>query len=212
MKFRGGMLAVIPVFALFMAGGNSSAAVMTNSLGSLPASSTLSGTLASESDVELESFNLSSPTALTVFTTSYGGGKNLNGTTTAAGGFQPNVSLFDMSGSTIAQTSGSNPMGTPVNGIIGDSYFMTSDLTAGSYLLAVTNWATTGDPVSGFTDSLGLGSFTDVNGNVRNGNFTVNISAATTATPEPASFWMSLIAFAGAIGSVRIWRVKAQRS
>lgn len=180
---------------IFAAGaGPAFATVTTGNIGVLPSTTVLTGTLGSEADVQLEDFTLATSTSLTIFTTSYAGGTNLDGTVTAAGGFQPNVALFTPSGFAVAQTSGSFPgnAGDPSTGIVGDSYFMTGDLAAGSYVLSIANWATTGDPVSGFTDS-GLGSFEDVGGNPRSGSYSIDIAQ----TPEPASFWLTLPAALG---------------
>ena len=182
---------------LLAAAGQIQAAETTVDLGTLSGSVTNTGTLTSEADAVLENFSLSSSTPLTVFTTSYGGGSNVDGSTSSAGGFQPNLMLFSSTGSVVAQTTGSDPMGVidPKTGLLADSYFSDPSVAAGNYILSITNWGTTGDPVSGFTDTYGSGGFNDVGGNARANNFAVNLSTSATppsATPEPASFWLTL--------------------
>jgi hypothetical protein len=189
--------------------GQTSAATLTNNLGTLSSTTVISGTLSSVADVRLESLMLSSATSLTVFTTSYGGGMNLDGTTAPAGGFQPSVALYDTGGSAIAQTTGSYPnnAGDPATGIVGDSYFLASNLMAGDYILAIANWDTTGDPISGFVNPGTGSSFPDVGGNSRVGKYTLDISSSTAAsTPEPASLWLTLSAAAGMCVVLRIRR------
>jgi hypothetical protein len=203
--FSGSCLAAAALLCAVSA-GQTSAATLTMDLGPLPPTAVLNGTLASVADVQLDNFALSSATALTVFTTSYGGGMNSDGTTTAAGGFEPLVALYDTSGSVIAQTTGSYPnnTGDATTGIVGDSYFATSSLMAGSYILAIANWDTTGDPVSGFVNPGSGSAFLDTGGNTRTGNYSADIASSTVAsTPEPASFWLTLPAAAGMLVFLR---------
>ena len=196
MKLDSGLRLGVAALVL-AAAGQMKAAETTVNLGSLSGPVTNTGTLNSEADAVLENFSLSSSTPLTVFTTSYGGGANVDGSTSSAGGFQPNVMLFSSTGSVVAQTSGSDPMGTvdSKTGLLADSYFSDPSVAAGNYILSITNWGTTGDPVNGFTDTFGSGGFNDVAGNARASNFAVNLSTSATppsAAPEPASFWLTL--------------------
>src|ERR1700728_2308181 len=72
-------------------------------------SETYTGTLTSESgstgSVVLESFSLTSASEVTIYTTSYGGGTNLSGTSTSAGGFQPSITLYNGTGFVVANQS-----------------------------------------------------------------------------------------------------------
>src|SRR6476469_10540767 len=74
----------------------------------LPA--TCAGTLDAESgtpgSVVVAPFTLSMASAVTIYTTSYGGGPNLDSTTTGPGGFQPSLTLFDTTGFALAYENG----------------------------------------------------------------------------------------------------------
>ncbi|MCA1481055.1 DVUA0089 family protein, partial [Bradyrhizobium sp. NBAIM08] len=117
--------------------------------GSLPA--TFTGTLPDQGSVFLETFTLSAPGNVTVFTTSY-----------ATGGFQTNLLLFNSSGTAIA---GSVPAGLPDvgTGIVGDSLLTAMGLGAGTYTVALTDFLLGQSLVAtnlsdGFTFNLGNGT------------------------------------------------------
>ena len=110
-------------------------------------SQTYTGALTSESgspgSVVLETFSLTAPSQVTVYTTSYGGGMNLNGTTTPAGGFQPNITLYNSTGFVIANQSPSfSPIANPdpTNGWKGDGYLRDNNVAAGTYYVTLTDW------------------------------------------------------------------------
>jgi hypothetical protein len=65
----------------------------------------------------VRSFHVSSPSAMTAISLSYGGGVNGSGQTIAANGFEPYLSLFDASGGFLASTyfGITCPMGTQTN-------------------------------------------------------------------------------------------------
>src|SRR5579875_2177971 len=182
-------------------------------------SQTYSGTLDSESgtpgSVVLESFSLTSASEVTIWTTSYGGGMNLDGTTTGPGGFQPNITLYDNTGFVVANQSPSfSPIANPdpTNGWKGDGYLQDPDAPAGTYYVSLTDWqnqmsiTATGLNLStsAYTQFSGPGgtSFQDVQGNTRNGNYALNIlctpMSGTSSVPEPASFLLVLPALATA--------------
>lgn len=188
----------------------------TTTASSLPA--TVTGTLPNQGTALLINFSLSSPSDLTAWTTSYAGGMNLDGTTTMAGGFQPNLILYDSTGAFVTGDTGTAPPNAntdPNTGLYGDAYLTNSSTPAGSYTMAVTsfwlNQSTTATNLSdGFTQNLGNGTtFNDVQFNPRNGNYAVNISATplsstgpggpTSAVPEPATVFLLLPAFALAL-------------
>ncbi len=162
--------------------------------GSLPA--TISGTLPNQNTALEEGFMLSSGGTLTVYSTSY-----------ATGGFQPNLTLFDSAGNYVASnvTPGTSPMAKtdPASGMALDGYFMQSGLAAGQYTLAVTDWqlnqAITATNLSdGFAANYGNGTvFMDQGGNIRTGAYSVDLSTASAATPEPATWGLMAFAFAG---------------
>jgi hypothetical protein len=179
-------------------------------------SDTFTGTLTSESgstgSVVLESFSLTAPSEVTIYTTSYGGGMNLNGSTTGPGGFQPNITLYDGTGFVVANQSPSfSPIANadPSNGWKGDGYLQDTDAPAGTYYVTLTDWqnqlgvTATGLNLStsAYTQFTGPGgsSFQDVQGNTRTGNYALDISAmplGTSSVPEPATALLVVPAFA----------------
>ena len=157
--------------------------------GSYPA--TITGTLANQDTVLEEAFSLTSLSNLTILTTSY-----------AAGGFEPNITLYDSSGGFIASSAppGSNPAAKadPHTGLALDTELTQSNVKPGSYTVALTDWELSQSPTAtnlsdGFTSNLGSGTtFVDVMGNTRSGNFAlvINPTSTTTATPELSTFWL----------------------
>lgn len=200
-------LALAAVVFVGISGSIAGAATCMGTITTLPA--TCTGTLANQGTAQLLNFMLSSPSDLTI-TTSYGGGNNLDGSTTPAGGFQPNLVLYDSTGMFVANTTGYPPPNAntdPTTNWDGDAYLTNPNTPAGSYTVAVTDWklgqSTTATNLSdGFTDNLGNGStFIDVGGNTRTGNYAVDIMATpvTSAVPEPATAFLMLAAFALAL-------------
>lgn len=195
MKFHSKLACGLSIFALGAFGS-----------AQLKADAVYTGTLTDPATVVQEDFSLSSPGDVMIFTTSYGGGKNLNGTTTSAGGFQPNLTLYNSDGTYVASqwaTPPSSANADPSTMQTLDSYLSQSDLKAGSYIVTLTNWdtqqsATATNLSDGFI--AGSSNFNDVMGNARTGAYALNISAAgpVSATPEPATFWLVLPGLVGA--------------
>lgn len=187
---------------------------------------TYAGTLTSESgagSVVLESFTLTSVSDVTIYTTSYGGGTNLDGSTTGPGGFQPNITLYNSTGFVVANQSPSfSPIANPdpSNGWKGDGYLQDTDATAGTYYVTLTDWqnqmsiTSTGLDLStaAYTQFSGPGgtSFQDVQGNNRTGNYALDISSASSSSvPEPATLWLVIPALAAAVMFTRKRRSSA---
>ncbi len=176
-----------------------------------PISQTFSGTLSSTSQVVEEDFTINVTSAITLFTNSYGGGTNLNGTTASAGGFQPNLTLYTSGGDFVMSEAVTSPLAKTDSstGLALDGYLFDASLAPGSYIVTLTNWLEQQPPTAtnlsdGFIN-YGGSTFTDVNGNIRNSSYTLNLSsAAGAAVPEPASIWLVLpaLAFAG-VGTLR---------
>lgn len=180
-------------------------------------SETYTGTLNAESgtsgSVVVESLDLTAASSVTLFTTSYGGGTNLNGTTSSAGGLQPNVTLFNTAGFAIAYENG---MFSPLNNSW-DAYIQDPDVAAGNYFVILTDQANQLSPAfTGFAGTApssfwtlfsgpGGSNFYDVQGNSRTDSYALNIEATplVTGTPEPATFWLVIPALAGAMLFVR---------
>ena len=164
---------------------------------------TISGSLLTDDQVFQYNFKTTSSQIYTFYTTSYGGGANLDGTSASAGGFVPTLTLFHKNGNVIGP-SGTSGAVDPTTGLNDDAY-LSEALSAGSYVLALTEFpnAAIGNLSDGFlfahqgdfTGGLcgGSGSFleTDIAPCAqRTGNYTLNISTA--ATPEPASWLLVL--------------------
>jgi hypothetical protein len=169
---------------------------------------TYSGTFTSDDQVQLYSYSLTSDSNAIFATNSYGGGTS-NGMTVAPGGFVPVLSLFDSTGTIIASdgadaTCSAGMNADPGTGMCDDAY-LSENLMAGSYTLAVTEFfnVPVGPNVSDGFLMQGQGNFTgdtcgasgpfyqtDVAPCVqRDGNFSVNISS----TPEPSTLWLGAI-------------------
>lgn len=196
MRFRNKLACSLGALALGVLGSNQ-----------LQADSVYTGTLTDPATVVQENLSLSSPGDVSIFTTSYGGGMNLNGTTSSAGGFQPNITLYNSNGTFVANQTVTDPMAKtdPTTTLALDGYVSESNMAAGNYIVTLTNFWTQQSPNAtnlsdGFTN-YGGSSFTDAQGNVRTGYYALNISSASgpiSATPEPATFWLVLPALAGA--------------
>jgi len=170
------------------------------------------------SDNQVYQYLLNIPTAQTVdiYTTSYAGGMNLDGTTSMAGGFVPALTIFSVSsglvvdcaaeGLTCSGTQMMGPLQTdPATGSVLDVYLQES-FARGSYLVDLTEVpnVATGDvntnPEFLFSsDPTATGDVCGVTGGTfletdtapctqRNGNFALNIGTV----PEPATLWLAL--------------------
>jgi hypothetical protein len=177
------------------------ASISVVNLGTVSNSATNTGTLANQAQVVEETFTLASTSNIVAFTTSYGGGTNLNGTTTSPGGFQPSLILFNSSGNYVAGETYPSPIAhtDPTTHWALDAYLSDSNLPAGTYIIALTDWLNQQSPSAtnlsdGFTFDLGSGgsTFVDAQGNMRTANYAFNLSVSPSAAavPEPASFWL----------------------
>jgi hypothetical protein len=182
-------------------------AILLSALSShqLKADTVYTGVLANPAAVVQESFSLASAGDISLFTTSYGGGKNLDGTTTPAGGFQPNITLYKSDGTYVDSQWATPPASAntdPSTKLTLDSYLAESSLASGTYIVTLTNWNTQ-QPITATNLSdgfiAGSNNFNDVQGNTRTGAYALNISTpgAVSATPEPATFWLILPSLAG---------------
>jgi hypothetical protein len=122
------------------------------------------GNFSSDDQVQTFDFNVTTAGLVTLQTFGYAGGVNGAGTTVAAGGFDPVLTLFDGAGNFLVMND-DGPCGTvgmdPTTLNCFDAY-LSLDLSAGSYILALTEY-----------DNLAIGptladSFTQVG----NGDFT----------------------------------------
>lgn len=190
----------------FSTGTLKAVTITTANLGTLSAPLTTSGTLANQGVALEATFSLGTATQLTIFTTSYGGGANANGTTATAGGFMPSLVLYNGAGNYVAGQIFPSPTGTrdSTTGLIGDSYIRTSTLAAGTYIVALSDYLVQQSPTAtnlsdGFINYGSGTTFSDVQGNSRNGSYTLNITGPSNAAaaPEPATLALIGPAFGG---------------
>lgn len=166
------------------------------------------GTLTADDQVISEPFSLMSAAPVTVWTDSYGGGTNADGTTVPAGGFVPLLTIFSSDGALVAQ-NGANGMcegaavADPTTKLCNDA-FIQAMLGAGSYTIDVSEFpnAANGPKMSDgflFAGSPDItGSFcgtstmfneTDVAPCVqRTGNYSLSYSVS--SVPEPSSMFL----------------------
>ena len=191
--------------------------------GASATSFTASGQLPTDTAVVQYNLAITTPGATNFYTTSYAGGLNADGTTTAGGGFDPVLTLYSSTGAFIATGGGASTCGGSTNadsvtGLCNDAYF-TESLDTGNYTLAITEFPfyPNGDLSSGFFSSIDPTAISDACGSstpflesdvapcvARNGNYTVNASSVTsTVTPEPSTLLLLAGPLAGLIYSNR---------
>lgn len=193
--------------------------LLVNTLAGATVAATYTGTLTAESgtpgSVVVEMLNLPTTASVTIFTTSYGGGTNLDNTVTAAGGFQPSVTLFDTTGFAVASENG---MFSPLNNSW-DAYIQDPSVPAGDYFVILTDQANQVSPAfTGFGNTSpsnfytffsgpGGANFTDVQGNARTGNYALDVAALSSSSPnsvpEPATVGLMGSALLGAVMFLR---------
>lgn len=192
--------------------------VLTGNLGALTSTTTTTGTLANQGTALEEMFSLSSASNLTIYTTSYGGGMNADGSTAMPGGFMPSLVLYNSAGNYVAGETFPSPIGKmdATTGLVGDSYLSAKNMASGSYILALSDFqvqqsATATNLSDGFVNFGGGASFLDAQGNLRTGNYALSLSAipVTTATPEPGTLFLVIPALLGVIILVQRRRVSA---
>lgn len=187
--------------------------VSTLTLGTLSGPLTSTGTLANQGVALEASFSLASAAQLTIFTTSYGGGANANATMNSSGGFMPSLVLYSGAGNYVAGATFPSPIGSkdPVTNLVGDGYIKTSTLAAGTYIIALSDYLVQQSPsaatlADGFVNYGSGTTFSDVQGNMRNGNYSLNITGVSNAAavPEPATFGLII----PALGALAFWMRK----
>jgi hypothetical protein len=188
------------------------------------------------SDNQIYTYVLNLPTAQTVdiYTTSYGGGMNLDKTISQAGGFLPALTVFSASTGMVVDcaamgltcnSNGGTQMTSailtadPMTGLVNDA-FLRESLNAGSYIIDLTevpnvaNGDFNSNPQFLFSnDATATGDVCGVSG----GTFLEtdmapcaqrngNFTLNIGTVPEPASFWLALPVLAfGLIGRNRIF-------
>lgn len=200
---------LVAVSALCMSSATAATIVTQTYTGTLPAS--ISGTLATQGTALEETFSLPTSGTFTAFTSSY-----------ANGGFEPNLALYNSAGYYLASQSpaGTSPVAVadPSTKQALDSYLQVTNLGAGTYILTLTDWelnqSTTATNLSdGFTVNYGNGTtFVDQTGSMRTGNYVLNFSSASvSAVPEPSTFGLGCVLFAGMLCEIRRRRKSSAR-
>ena len=201
----------------FASGSLKAVTISTTNLGTVSAPMTTGGTLVNQGVALEATFSLGSATQLTIFTTSYGGGANANGSTASAGGFMPSLVLYNVAGNYVSGQIFPSPTGSadPATGLVGDSYIRTSTLGAGTYIVALSDYLVQQSPAAtnlsdGFLDYGSGTTFSDVQGNVRTGNYTLNIGGPgnAAAAPEPGT----LALMGPAFGGLALWMYRRRNA
>ncbi len=200
---------------------------------SIAAASSFSFTGTFATDDQLEIFIFTAPSAsVTLRTWSYAGGTNAVGQVITAGGFDPELSIFDITGglsaSSVLIDTNNDGIGVAIDPLTGsglDSLLTLTTLSAGStYALVLSQSGNDPGPDFGssfpqagnptFTSSFGCGGnmFCDITPAQRNGNWAVDITGVRTAidtsaptgpaVPEPSPAFL----FAAGIGAIALLR------
>jgi PEP-CTERM motif-containing protein len=191
---------------------------------------TLQGLFTLDDEVQLFDMVIAASGTVDVRTYSYAGGATSTGTVVPSGGFDPILTLFDSAGTFVDENDeGSSVATDPVTGKAFDAR-ITRTLTAGSYIVALTqfdNFSAGVDLASGFVESghphfTAASSFTtggpcvgnlfrdisSTNGRCRDGSWAVdflNVASVTprSAVPEPAATFLLGVGLAGLGTAVR---------
>jgi hypothetical protein len=179
---------------------------------------TFTGSLTADDSVFTYTFTTASTQVFNFYTTSYGGGVNLNGTITPAGGFDPVLTLFSTTtgnvlgfGGGTGTCQGSSHI-APATGLCEDASF-SETLAAGAYTLDLTEFPNVaiGQLADGFLfagdhtitgDICGVSGGTFLESDVapcaqRTSSYAVNVSS-TSPVPEPPT-WLLVSPVAAAI-------------
>lgn len=189
---------------------------------------TQTGTFGSDNQVYQYLLNIPTSTTVIISTDSYGGGTNMNGTTTPAGGFVPVLTLFStVSPGNVIAFDGADgvchsgaKMDTSTH-MCDDAYIQTP-LAAGNYILDLTEFPNVANGTFNSNPQFLFGNDPTATGDVcgvaggqflqadvapcvqRTGNFLLNIASV----PEPATLWLALPVLA--VGLLRRKRISSR--
>lgn len=186
--------------------------VTNANFGPISSSFTSAGMLPNQGQVLEATFSVTAGSNLTVYTNSYGGGMNADGTTAMAGGFMSSLVLYNSAGNYVAGETFPSPIGNtdPNTQLNGDAYLSSMNLAAGTYILTLSDFLVQQPPTAtnlsdGFINYGSGTTFSDVQGNPRTGNYSLNMTAAsnTPSVPEPATFGLMIPALVGIAALIR---------
>jgi hypothetical protein len=108
----------------------------------IAANFSFTGSFANDNDVQFFNFSVGAPSTIILETFSYAGGTNAAGTVIPAGGFDPNLSVFDTTGLLIGVNG--DGAGVPVDPVTGNAFDallqFISTLSPGTYRVALTQY------------------------------------------------------------------------
>ena len=181
---------------------------------------TMTGMLSSDDQTASFNWNLAQSSNVVAYTNSY-----------ASGGFVPVVSLFDVTSGNLVAVDGGDAscsngrMMDSTTGICNDAYLAAS-LAKGSYVVVLSEFfnypgatlsapfseAGAGDFTSGVCGTTGGFWETDLAPCVqRTNNYSLTLSSASTATPEPSTVWLTLPVLAVAVYRLRKSATRAKK-
>lgn len=180
----------------------------------VPTDFSFTGTFGGDDDVQLFFFTADGASSVTLRTYGYAGGVQADGNVVSAGGFDPILSLFDSTGSLIAENDDGFGPADPSTGASFDAEF-SQVLAAGSYAVAISQYdnfaigpdlsdgfALTGDPFFTAFNGCSNGQFCDVSGvspfDNRTNEWALDILNVETAViPEPSTGLLVLMGLVG---------------
>lgn len=167
------------------------------------------GNFTTDDNGQFFNFTVGATSDVTLRSWSYAGGTNAAGDVIARGGFDPILALFDSTGSLIGQNDDGGCGLVSADALTGecwDTFFTATALAPGNYTASIQEFDnfSNGSIGAGFVRD-GQGNFTSgpgcvapfcdvsgvVPGNQRDGHWAfdvLNVAAATTGVPEPATF------------------------
>jgi hypothetical protein len=166
---------------------------------------TQTGTFAADNSVSTYNFNVAAAQPYVLWTTSYGGGTNLDGTNSPAGGFVPVLTLYSADSGNVVANDGAGGTCSPVGrqdastGVCDDAYIF-AVLTPGNYVLDLTEFPNVaiGNLSDGFLfstdptatgDACSGGMFVQADLSScpqRTNSYAFNVASV----PEPATVWL----------------------
>ena len=143
-----------------------------------------SGNFTQDDNIQMFMFTVTSPGNVYLYTTSYGGGSNVDGTSSNAGGFDTVLSVFDSTGTFINDNDDSIIQQVdPLTGLAYDAGLQLT-LTPGTYQVALTEYDNFAKASPTYGPGGGLTNLSDGFTQQGNGNFTTGFNLNGTTYPS----------------------------